>query len=68
MKKLIALILLLALFAASVFGCKSEMPKEDKTPESSEDKTPEGSEEKIYESIDFTHKGYVHNPLNLRYL
>ena len=75
MKKLIALILLLALFAASVFGCKSEMPKEDKTPESSEDKTPEGSEdktpegseEKIYESIDFTPKGYVRNPLNLKY-
>lgn len=75
MKKLISLILLLSLLAVSVFGCKSEMPKEDKTPESSEDKTPEGSEdktpegseEKIYESIDFTHKGYVHNPLNLRY-
>ena len=67
MKKLIALILLLALFASSVFGCKSEMPKEDKTPEGSEDKTPEGSEEKIYESIDFTPKGYLRNPLNLKF-
>ena len=67
MKKLIALILLLALFAVSVFGCKPEMPKEDKTPEGSEDKTPEGSEEKIYESIDFTPKGYVRNPLNLKF-
>ena len=72
MKKLISFILLLALFAASVFGCTSETPNDEPNKDTQddikeEDKTPEGSEEKIYESIDFTHKGYVHNPLNLRY-
>ena len=72
MRKTISLILLIALLAASVFGCTSETPNDEPNKDTQddikeEDKTPEGSEEKIYESIDFTPKGYVRNPLNLKF-
>ena len=59
MKNTVLLILLLALLSVSMLGCVSEIP--------SEDKTLEEQEEKIYESIDFTPKGYMRNPLNLKF-
>ena len=59
MRKIVSIILLLTLLSASVFGCASE--------KSDEDKTLEEQEEKIYESIDFTPKGYMRNPLNLKF-